>query len=300
MQISLGLSKKLQIGPSAENSKDFIVKLPYSFSLRDTLECGQSFRWSVHVNADGTEFYGGMVGDNYVYITQPDENTLLFHDTDLASFNNLWNVYFDLERDYESLKSILSRDAVLSSAMDFCGGIRVLRQPRWETLCSYIISQNNNIPRIKSLIHKLCASFGNPIKIMRPDGTRAAGHSFPEPTVLSNLNDSDLEKLGFGYRARYLVYAAKAVAARDLNLDSVAQMPIDEARAELRKLVGVGPKVAECTLLYGFGRDEAFPVDTWIKTVMSKFYPAGLPEFVSPYAGIAQIYLFHYVRNMSK
>ncbi|MCL1941326.1 MAG: hypothetical protein FWG09_05225 [Synergistaceae bacterium] len=271
--------------------------MPYSFSLSQTLDCGQSFRWKVYNGVGGTDPYGGMVGDDFVFITQRDENTIVFHDTDLPSFDRLWKVYFDLERDYGSLQNIFARDAVLSKALKFCGGIRVLRQPRWETLCSYIISQNNNIPRIKSLIGKICASFGTPVRIKRPDGTLDEEHSFPEPEVLAGLNASDLEKLGFGYRAPYVVCAARAVASGELNLDAVAEMPINEARAELRKLLGVGPKVAECSLLYGFGRDEAFPVDTWIKTVMSEFYPSGLPEFVKPYAGIAQIYLFHYIRN---
>jgi len=239
--------------------------------------------------------YSGIVGDNFVTITQRDENTLVFHDTDPLSFDILWKVYFDFERDYELIKKIFTRDAVLLKAIEFCGGIRVLRQPRWETLCSYIISQNNNIPRIKSLINKMCDSFGNPVK--RPDGTFGEYHSFPDPEALSKLSAYDLEKLGFGYRAPYVVCAAQAVASGELNLDAVAELPIDEARAELRKLTGVGPKVAECSLLYGFGREEAFPVDTWIKTVMSEFYPSGLPEFVKPYAGIAQIYLFHYIRN---
>jgi len=274
---------------------DLTVELLYSFSLFQTLGCGQCFRWKTCANE--TDTFIGIVGDNSIVISQQDGNTLIFHDTDLASFEKIWKVYFDFERDYESLKNIFVRDAVLSKAIEFCGGIRVLRQPKWETLCSYIISQNNNIPRIKSLINKMCVSFGNPIKIKKQNETLAEDYSFPEPEALSKLNVSDLEKLGFGYRAPYIVSAAKAVASGELNLDSVAEMPIDEARAELCKLTGVGPKVAECSLLYGFGRVEAFPVDTWIKTAMSKFYPAGLPEFVRPYAGIAQIYLFHYIRN---
>ena len=275
------------------------MKLPYSFSLSQTLDCGQSFRWKVYKSADtdGVDSFSGVVGDDYVFITQLDENTIIFHDIDLQSFDRLWNIYFDFQRDYESLKNIFTRDPFLSKAIEFCGKIRVLRQPGWETLCSYIISQNNNIPRIKSLINKMCASFGNLLKIKRPDGICDEGHSFPEPGVLARLSASDLERLGFGYRASYVINAAQAVANGGVNLDSIAEMPVNEARAELLKLTGVGPKVADCSLLYGFGKVEAFPVDTWIKTVMTEFYPFGLPEFVKPYAGIAQIYLFHYIRN---
>lgn len=284
---------------STENSNDLVVNLPYAFSLSQTLDCGQSFRWKQQedVGSNGTDSYSGVVGDDYVVISQREENSIVFHDTDLSSFDRLWKAYFDLERDYESLKNIYARDATLSKAVEYCGGIRVLHQPKWETLCSYIISQNNNIPRIKSLINKMCVSFGRPVKIKTPDGTPVEEHSFPESKDLAGLSASDLEKLGFGYRAPYVVSAAQAVASGEINLDSVAEMPIDEARTELRKLPGVGPKVAECSLLYGFGRMEAFPVDTWIKTVMSKFYPSGLPEYAKPYAGIAQIYLFHFIRN---
>jgi len=284
---------------SIDNSIDLTVKLPYSFSLSQTLECGQCFRWKAYRDAKikGIDSFCGIVGDNYVVITQRDENTIIFHDTDLLSFKRLWCVYFDFERDYELLKKIFARDDTLSKAIEFCGGIRVLRQPRWETLCSYIVSQNNNIPRIKSLINKMCASYGKPIG---SNGTLEENYSFPEPKALAGLNASDLERLGFGYRAPYVIAAAEAVASGRLDLDSVSKMPINDARAQLRKLFGVGPKVAECSLLYGFGREEAFPVDTWIKTVMSEFYPTGLPEFVKPYAGIAQIYLFHYIRNREK
>ena len=288
----------IKVSVSDKNLKDIIIKLPYTFSLSQTLDCGQSFRWKICRGLNGIDSYCGVVGDSYVSISQLDENTIVFHDTDMTFFYKFWNVYFDFERDYESLKDTFSRDAVLSKAIEFCGGIRVLRQPIWETLCSYIISQNNNIPRIKSLISKMCASFGNPIAIKLVDGTLSEEYSFPEPAILSKLNASDFEKLGFGYRASYIVHAARAVSSGEINLDAVAGMHIDEARKELRKLTGVGPKVAECTLLYGFGREEAFPVDVWIKTVMSKFYNSGLPEYVKPHAGIAQIYLFHYVRNM--
>ncbi|MCL2147041.1 MAG: hypothetical protein FWH52_04445 [Synergistaceae bacterium] len=290
------------ISLSSENTKDLIVKLPYSFSLKYTLECGQCFRWKAYQDArqNETDSFYGITGDNFAVITQRSDNTLLFYDTKTPAFDRFWSIYFDFERDYESLKNIFIRDPFLSKAIKFCGGLRVLRQPGWETLCSYIISQNNNIPRIKSLINKLCVSFGRSLKIKRPDGICEEVYSFPEPGALARLSASDLEKLGFGYRAPYVICAAQAVANGRLNLDAVAEMPINEARAELLKLTGVGPKVADCSLLYGFGKIDAFPVDTWIKTVMTEFYPFGLPEFVKPYAGIAQIFLFHYIRNRVK
>lgn len=270
--------------------KNLIVNLPQKFSLAQTLDSGQCFRW----RACG-ESYSGIVGNAQITVSQTDEMTLVFHGVTEKEFSEFWKDYFDLERDYDSLKKIFARDATLKKAIDFCGGIRVLNQPKWETLCSYIISQNNNIPRIKSIIEKICAHFGNPVG-MGVD----KNFSFPAPEVLSGASVEDFQKLGLGYRAPYILGAARAVANGEICLGSVASMPINEARKELRKLLGVGPKVAECALLSGFRKCEAFPVDTWIKSVMSTFYPNGLPDFIKPQAGIAQIYLFHYARNLPK
>jgi N-glycosylase/DNA lyase len=165
----------------------------------------------------------------------------------------------------------------MKRAIAFCGGIRILRQEPWETLISFIISQNNNIPRIKLIIERLCEHFNR----------------FPTPEDI--LTDISFAKTGF--REKYLKSAAENVLTGAVNLAEIEKMPTHDARNALMKIVGVGPKVAECTLLYGFGRLECFPRDVWINRALAEFYPEGFPFINHPYAGIAQQFLFHYIRN---
>lgn len=169
------------------------------------------------------------------------------------------------------------------------GASRVLRQDRWEALCSFIISQNNNIKRIRGIVETLCNTWGEPLP-----GRRS---SFPGPEVLASLTEEDLQPLRSGFRAKYILDAARKTASGEVDLDHVASLPTEEAAAELCRIRGVGIKVAHCALLYGFHRIECLPVDVWMKRVMSTMYPQGLPEELLPYAGIAQQYLFHYSRS---
>lgn len=271
---------------------DLLVELPQNFSLSQTLDCGQCFRWRVSEHPDGIDCYSGVVEGKYLVVSQRDDSAIVLHNTNEKEFDELWRRYFDLDRDYDALKEILSRDAVLSKAIEYCGGIRVLNQPKWEAFCSFIVSQNNNIPRIKSIIERLSERFGLQVG-------DSGKYSFPAPESIAEASLDELAKLGLGYRAPYISAAARAVASGALCLDAVAGMPPDDAVAELRKIKGVGEKVAKCTLLYGFGSLSTFPVDTWIKKSMLN-YPGGLPDFVMPHAGIAQIYLFHYERSLSQ
>lgn len=164
-----------------------------------------------------------------------------------------------------------------------------MRQEPWEALCSFIISQNNNIKRIKGIVERLCQSFGEPIA----DGV----YNFPSYEVLARLSETDLAPLRCGFRARYIIDASRKVSSGEVNLERLKTCPIDEARQELIKITGVGAKVAECALLYGCGRIEGFPMDVWMKRAMTALFPDGLPECALPYAGIAQQYIFHYVRS---
>jgi N-glycosylase/DNA lyase len=165
----------------------------------------------------------------------------------------------------------------MKKAIEFCGGIHILKQDSWETLVSIIISQNNNIPRIKLIINRLAAHFGH------------------FPTAEDLLADITFAKTGF--REKYLKSAAENVLSGRVNLTEIEKMPTDKAREALMKISGVGPKVAECTLLYGFHRLECFPKDVWINRALARFYPDGFPFINHPFAGIAQQYLFHYIRN---
>lgn len=246
------------------------------FNLDETLDCGQAFRWEkISENT-----YKGYFLNVPLTISQNGEEFVLFN-TSEELFLKVWAEYFDLYTDYGELKKQFSCDETLKKACEFAGGIRLLKQDSWEALCSFIISQNNNIPRIKGIISRLCEHFGG----------------FPSFEILSENTEEDLSFLRAGFRAKYLVDASRKLSTGELSLEEIKGMPIEDARKSLMTIKGVGPKVGECALLYGMYRTEAFPVDVWIKRVMSKYYPNGLPECVKGVEGIAQQFLFHYVRN---
>ena len=181
-------------------------------------------------------------------------------------------------------------DTVFSNIISEVSGIRILNQQPWETLCSFIISQNNNIPRIKGIIERLCGNFGNKICDFNEY------YSFPSAETISKLNDNELSILRAGFRTKYIIDAAKKVAEREVDLESLENIDIEEARKELMKIHGVGPKVADCTLLYGIHRFEAFPMDVWMKRAMKKLYPGLDSSVFGKFAGVAQQYIFHYSR----
>lgn len=246
------------------------------FDLEQTLDCGQAFRWEK--TSDG--FFGFFL--NKPLEIKKEKDYFIFKNTSEEDFLNTWADYFDLSTDYGELKRIFSEDETLSKACSFAWGIRLLKQDKWEALCSFIISQNNNIPRIKGIISRLCEKYGG----------------FPPPEELCASSEEDLAPLRAGFRAKYILDAARKTACGEINLDEISKLDISIARKSLMGICGVGPKVAECALLYGMYRVEAFPVDVWIKRVMERYYPNGLPDYVLPYAGIAQQYLFHYIRNL--
>lgn len=262
-------------------NNDIILYQP-DFDLDETLDCGQAFRWEkISGKYDCT--YTGYFLDRPLTISQDDDH-FIFHNTSEDDFLNIWADYFDLSTDYGSIKMRLSTDETLRKACEFAGGIRLLKQDKWECLCSFIISQNNNIPRIKGIISRLFQHYGH----------------FPLP---SELASETVESLGFlrsGFRAKYLIDAAEKTADGSLELESLPVMPIEDARKRLMTVKGVGPKVAECVLLFGMYKTEAFPVDVWIKRVMENYYPEGLPKETTGIEGIAQQYLFHYIRNLEK
>ena len=252
-----------------------------------TLDCGQCFRWSENEDGSWHAVVQGKKADVYT------ENQKLYVCGDGSEGNEkFWQSYFDLGRDYSSVCERLKTDKWLKKAIESYPGIRILKQDPWETLCSFIISQNNNIPRIKGIIERLCTFFGEDLG--------GGDFSFPSAERLAVLSEQDLAPIRSGFRAKYILDAARRVASGETELEKVAAMPIDEARAELQKIKGVGPKVAECALLYGFGRAEAFPVDVWVKRIMQELYPEGLPACTENVEGIAQQYLFHWRRNISE
>ena len=257
------------------------VELPDGMSLADTLDCGQAFRWR---KCDG--YFEGIADRQYLKIEERD-GRLIFHNTSPTAFNGFWRDYFDFERNYTEIKEIFSADETLKNAVSFAGGIRVLHQKPWECICSFIISQNNNIPRIKGIIERLCETFGDKIE---------GGYTFPEADVIAKLTPEDLAPLRAGFRVKYILDAARKVASREVDLGAILTMSTEDARAELMKIYGVGEKVADCVLLFGYGRVEVIPKDVWIKRALAELFGGELPDFAAPYAGIAQQYLFHYAR----
>lgn len=254
------------------------------FDAQLSCMCGQAFRWSLL--PDGT--LHGVVGSSVANIEKRDGG-YLFRGTDMETFEQVWRPYFDLDRDYAGICRRISADGHMKRAVEMYYGIRILRQEPWEALCSFIISQNNNIPRISGIIKRLCESFGERL----PGGD----YSFPGYSVLAGLSPQALSPLRAGFRARYITDAASKLESRELSLEEIALLPLPEARAQLMRITGVGAKVAECTLLYGFSRMDAFPVDVWVKRIMQELYPGGLPECARGFEGIAQQYLFHWRRE---
>lgn len=264
--------------------KDVTVSGFGSLDLSQTLFCGQCFRWKA---LPGGIFTGVVRG--WTARVSLADGILSIHGADEAEFESLWRGYFDLDTDYDTVLELLSHHPSLAAAARYAAGVRILRQDRWETLASFIMSQNNNIGRIGGIIARLCEAFGDPIG-------DSGEFSFPDPERLSRLSPEDLAPVRCGFRARYLIDAARKVASGEVSFDRAAALPPPQARAELMKITGVGQKVADCALLYGFHRLECFPVDVWISRAVRAFLPDGLPEELLPYAGIVQQYLFHYVR----
>ena len=245
------------------------------FDLAHTLDCGQAFRWE---QTDGHTFRGA-VGRKKLTISQ-DGDRFTLYDTPEEDFP-FWAGYFDLDTDYGRIKQTLSEDAVLRRACEYGHGIRLLRQPPEETLLSFIISQNNNIPRIKGIIERLCGIYGG----------------FPTAREMEGADESTLSPLRAGFRTRYLLDCVHRINSGELDLDAVSRADLDTAADMLMTVKGVGIKVAMCTLLFGFHRTEAYPVDVWMKRVNARFYPDGLPSCTKGIEGIAQQYLFYAIRE---
>ncbi|MCL2079086.1 MAG: DNA-3-methyladenine glycosylase 2 family protein [Oscillospiraceae bacterium] len=257
------------------------------FDLTKTFECGQCFRW----NAESADIYVGVAFGRAVRIYK--ENNDIYITCSRTEFEDIWKGYFDLARDYAKIRKQLDVSDFMNKAIQYGDGIRLLRQEPWEALCSFIISQNNHIPRIKEIIRLLCTAFGD--KIMFDGNTY---YSFPCAKTLARLREDDLAPIKSGYRAKYLIAAAQAVSGGVLDFETLSGLSQNEARQVLLKLPGVGNKVADCVLLFGLHMIDAFPVDVWIKRALSKYFDPSFDFTVfSPYGGIAQQYLFYYARN---
>lgn len=247
-------------------------------ALEQILGCGQCFRW--HHLADDS--WQGAVGGRSVRITAENLPHVLQ--------DPFWAHYFDAETDYAAIRAGFARKSpVLAEAVRFAPEIRILNQEPWEAFCSFILSQCNNIRRIQGMVERLCKAYGTP--------AGGGSFTFPAAEVLAEVPEQELRALGLGFRAPYVLDAARRVTAGELDFSALKTMPLWEVHQKLEKTCGVGPKVADCALLYGLHRLEAFPMDVWMKRAMKAFFPGKTPDWFGPYAGVAQQYIFHFSRN---
>lgn len=266
------------------------------FSLAQTIESGQCFRWKKWEEGKYTVFSGL----HQVTLAQEGDSILFLQEIS-AEEEAYWRNYFDWDRDYDQIKERLCRkDKVMVQAVAVGGGIRILRQEFFETLIGFIISQNNHIPRIKGIVERICQSYGSRI------GEEA--YSFPTLEQLASATEADFRRLGAGFRARYLMDAMEKMISGQIGEEELRKMETPQAKAELMNICGVGEKVADCVLLFGLGRWEVFPTDVWIRRMMEQLYFRGketsLKEIqkkaeqkFGAYRGLAQQYLFYYGRE---
>jgi N-glycosylase/DNA lyase len=262
-----------------------------------TFECGQCFRWSRE--PDGS--YTGVVRGKAANVACTP-GRLVLHSVSPEDFRRIWFDYFDLGRDYGEIKKAVAVDGIMRKAVEFGGGIRLLRQEPWEALVSFILSSNNRIPRIRKIIEELSGLYGEELAC-----NGRTFHAFPGAARLAACSDEQIGACRAGYRCGYVKRSAVDVAEGRFDLKRFEELDTAAAREYLLQLHGVGNKVADCMLLYSGIKQDVFPADVWVRRVMEELYfgrPAGFPEIqrfaaetFGPYAGFAQQYLFYYARE---
>ncbi|MCR5558422.1 MAG: DNA-3-methyladenine glycosylase 2 family protein [Butyrivibrio sp.] len=267
------------------------IEIKDDFDLGKIADSGQCFRFNKC--GDG---YSVVAGDKYVFVKEVGDDKYDFS-CDEETFEGFWENYFDLETSYSGIRKLIDKkkDIYLYSASEFGKGIRILRQDPWEMLISFIISQRKNIPAIKASIEKLCALSGKKIAT-DPEGNII--YSFPTPKELSKVSMDQLTACSLGYRDKYVHQAAMDVFSGACDLDSYKELSDEGLMEKLLALYGVGVKVANCEILFGYHRLNAFPKDVWINRVLELRYPQGfLFDKYAPYNGVMQQYLFFYSRS---
>ena len=274
-----------------------------SFELVHIFECGQCFRWNREI--DGS--YTGVFKNNVLNVKE-ENGKIKFQGICNGNIENVVKDYFDFDTNYTKIKETLSKvDKYLEESINFGSGIRILNQDLWEVLISFIISANNNIPRIKGIIEKISKQYGNKITYKGKDY-----YTFPTAKELSKASIEDLRKLGLGFRDKRVYETTQKIAKDEINLNKIAQIKdTDKIREILETLPGVGPKVADCILLFGLKRFEVFPIDVWVRRIMNDLYIKNEDETkvnkkeieklaktkYANLAGIAQQYLFYWKRE---
>ena len=248
-----------------------------------TLDCGQCFRWKKAENGHWRGVVRGRCAEVY-----RDGDSLVIIGAEECD-RDLWRDYFDLGIDYgEVLRALGEVHPVMAEATRYAPGIRILAQEPWEVLITFIISQNNNIKRIAGIIDRLSEHFGEELG----EGM----YSFPTCKRLALCEPEDLSPIRAGFRHRYIIDAARKVESGEIDLDSLRELPYEEAQKALTTITGVGVKVADCVMLYGLHRLDGFPMDVWMKRAMKELFDDMDPARFGEYAGIAQQTIFHYAR----
>lgn len=263
------------------------IELPNDcFRIEQICESGQCFR----LDKTEEDIYEVIAGGRYLKMKQyPDKTDLYCTEKEYEAF---WKTYFDLEARYQDyIDSIEEQDIYLKKAAEFGSGIRILKQDVWEMIVSFILSQQNNIPRIKRLIQALCSRYGEEKK--SPEGK--IYHTFPTARRLSEVSEEEFRTMKLGYRSRYLKETACAVAQGKVLLENLEELKYADAKKELMKLCGIGAKVADCICLFALHKMDAFPVDTHIHKVLEQEYKTGFPfARYRGFAGVMQQYIFYY------
>ena len=276
-----------------------LIYSKFPFSLKYTLESGQSFRWKKQ-NLNGSLYYEGVVGDNIVCLSQCDQSVSLESSSNSESIKNIIIDYLKLDENLDEVYKYISKDIYINSAINKYKGMKILNQDPWECLISFICSSNSNIKRISKNVEDISIEYGNKITF---NGTER--YSFPSAITLSNTTEQKLRNLGLGFRAPYVLESAKIIASNQINLENLRTLNYQDALDILIKLPGVGDKVANCILLFSLDKTEAFPVDVWIQRVLKEKYfnikdktniikvRLKAQNYFSNYAGYANQYLFH-------
>ncbi len=280
-----------------QDQNDLILCDTQYFDPAQTLDCGQCFRYKKEEDGALT----GIANNRKIKLKAAPEGVRIENMTTDA-FKKEWMHYFALDVDYDTIRCAISTDACIADAMVYGRGIRILRQDLWETIVSFIVSQNNNIPRIKTIIESLCCRFG--------EETEPGIFLFPGPQRLAAATREALREAGAGYRDVYILDAARKVCAGAIDLDRLKRAETPQARETLMRIDGVGGKVADCILLFALARYEVCPHDVWVKRIFKQRYAlscvtektgyALAQEKWGGYAGIAQQYLFFHERALAK
>lgn len=294
-----------------EKEGSIVLEGVKDFNIKQILECGQCFRWE---KISDTNYI--IVAFRRVIEVVQEGDTVTILNTNLKDFNEIWNNYFDLDRDYGYIKEELSKDELLKKSVEFGYGIRILNQDPFEILLSFIISARNSIPSIMKTIKKISEKWGDKIEYKEN-----IYYAFPTPEQLKVASLDEIKETGASFRSKYIFDTISKVNSvikakenggmteelKDYDLDYIKSLPSDECHKALQNFMGVGAKVADCIMLFSMSKHSAFPVDVWVKRAMIHFYVApdvslnkmrvfGREKF-GELSGLAQQYLFYYARE---